>query len=78
MKSSSESQSGRTGDSTQFSAIDSQSKPDFFITFADAANSLDDIQAIKQLMLSFLIWVAANACSTLAAVPAMTYVNSLN
>jgi ubiquinone/menaquinone biosynthesis C-methylase UbiE len=54
MKSSSESQSGRTGDSTQFSAIDSQSKPDFFITFADAANSLDDIQAIKQLMLSLL------------------------
>jgi ubiquinone/menaquinone biosynthesis C-methylase UbiE len=44
----------RTGDSTQFSVIDSQFKPDFFITFADAANSLDDIQAIKQLMLPSL------------------------
>src|SRR5437660_2727946 len=54
MKSGSESQSERAGDSTQFTAIDSQCKPDFFITFADAANSLDDIQAIKQLMLSLL------------------------
>jgi ubiquinone/menaquinone biosynthesis C-methylase UbiE len=42
------------GDSTQFTTIDRQSEPDFFIHFADEANALADMQGVKRLMRSTL------------------------
>jgi ubiquinone/menaquinone biosynthesis C-methylase UbiE len=39
-----------TGDTTQFSTLDQQTDPRFFIEYLDAGNALEDIKRLKQVM----------------------------
>src|SRR4029453_8506074 len=41
-------------DITQFTAVDQQADPRFFITFLDAGNALEDIKSVKRVMLAQL------------------------
>jgi SAM-dependent methyltransferase len=42
------------GDTTQFSALDQQTDPRFFIQYLDAGNALADIKQLKQVMITQL------------------------
>jgi ubiquinone/menaquinone biosynthesis C-methylase UbiE len=43
-----------TGDTTQFSTLDQQTDPRFFIEYLDAGNALEDIKRLKQVMMAQL------------------------
>ena len=40
----------QTGDTTQFSTLDQQTDPRFFIHYLDARNALADVKRLKQVM----------------------------
>lgn len=44
-------------DLTQFTTVDTQADPGFFVQFLDAGNALEDIKSVKQVMISQLeLW----------------------
>lgn len=43
-----------TGDTTQFSTLDAQTDPRFFIQYLDAGNTLEDVKKLKQVMRAHL------------------------
>jgi ubiquinone/menaquinone biosynthesis C-methylase UbiE len=45
---------GTIGDTTQFSTLDQQTDPRFFIEYLDAGNALEDIKRLKQVMIAQL------------------------
>src|SRR5262247_1420216 len=42
------------GDTTQFSTLDQQTDPRFFIQYLDAGNALADVKRLKQVMMAQL------------------------